>query len=37
MKNKRAAQINSLPKQKVILVVKPRKTNPPKTRGSKYA
>lgn len=32
-----ANKTKSNPKQKVILVVKPRKTNPTKTRGSKYA
>ena len=35
MKNKLISQINA--KQKVNLVVKPRKKNPAKTKGSKYA
>lgn len=37
MPNKRTSQINAVPKQKVNLVVKPRKINPSKTKGSKYA
>lgn len=37
MENKRKLQLDSVAKQKMTLILRPKKKNPKKTKGSKYA